>query len=50
MAAFEPEVVVELDAELDEIVDPRRCLAGERGDGARSGEPAARSQGVLGVE
>ncbi len=33
VAAFEPEVVVELDAELDEVANPRRRLSGERCDG-----------------
>ena len=48
--ALETEAVVEVDAELDEVADPGRRLAGQRGDCARAREPPPGSQRVLGVE
>ncbi len=50
VAALEAEAVVELDAELDEVADPRRRLLGQHRDGARAAEPAACSQRVLRVQ
>ena len=50
VAALEPEAVVELDAELDEVADARRRLVRQDGDGARPAEPAARAERVLRVE
>ena len=50
VAAFEPEPVVELDARLDEVADPRGRLAGQRRHGARTRETAPRAQRVLRVQ
>src|SRR5580765_7824577 len=50
VAALLPEVVVELDAELDEIGDPRRRLVAERPYRALPAEAAPGSQRVLGVQ
>ena len=50
VAAFEPEALVELHAELDEVADPRGRLLGQHRDGARPAEPAARAQRVLRVQ
>ena len=50
MAALAAEVVVELDAELDEIGDARRRLLGEHAHRALAAEAAAGAQRVLGVQ
>ena len=50
VTALEPEALVELDAELDEIADPCRGLLREHRDGARPAQAAARAQRVLGVQ
>ena len=50
VAALEAEAFVELDPELHEIADPRSRLVGQHRDGARTAEPAARSQRVLRME
>ena len=50
VAALEPEAVVELDAELDEVADARGRLVGQHRDGARPAEAAARAERVLGVQ
>ena len=50
VAAFAAEVVVELDAERDEVGDARRRLLGEHGDRALAAEPAPRAERVRGVQ
>ena len=50
VAAFAAEVVVELDAECDEVGDPRGRLLGEHRDGARPAEPTPRAERVGGVQ
>ena len=45
-----PGLVVEVDAEVDEVDDPRRRLLGQGADGARAAEAAARAERVLGVQ
>ncbi len=50
VAALEPEAVVEIDPELDEIADARRRLFGEHRDRARATQAAAGPQCVLRVE
>ena len=50
VAALEPEPVVELDAELDEIADARGRLVRQHRHGARPAETAAGAKRVLGVE
>ena len=50
VAALAAEVVVELDAELDEVGDPRGRLLGQRANGALAAEAAAGAQRVLGVQ
>jgi hypothetical protein len=50
VAALEPEVVVELDTELEEVANPGRRLSGERRDRARARQAATREQRVLRVE
>jgi len=50
VAAFEPELVVELDAELEKVGDPCRGLLRENRGCARPREPAAGPQRVLGVQ
>ena len=47
---LEPEVVVELDAELYEVANSCRRLARQRGDRARAREPSPRPQRVVRVE
>ena len=47
VAALEPEPLVELDAELDEIADARGRLHGQRVHRARAAEPPASTHGVL---
>ena len=50
VAAFEPEAVVELDTELDEIANPCRRFLRERYNRARPAEAAPRSHRVRGME
>ncbi len=50
VAALEPEPLVEVDAELDEVADARRRLVRQHLDGTRPTQPAARAQRVLGVQ
>ena len=50
VATLEPEALVELDAQLDEVADPCRRLARERRDRARTREPATGAQRVVRVE
>ena len=50
VAALEPEPLVELDAELYEVSDPRGRLNGQHLDGARAAEAAPRTHGVLRVQ
>jgi hypothetical protein len=50
VTSLEPEVVVEGDAELYEVANAGRRLAGECRDGALARETASRAQRVLGVE
>ena len=50
VAALEPEAVVELDSELDEVADARGRLVGQDRDGARATDAAARAKRVLGVQ
>src|SRR5205807_2404945 len=45
-----PEVAVELDAELDQVGDPRRRLLGQHADGTLAADAAPRSMGVLRVQ
>jgi len=48
--ALAPEVVVEADAELDQIGDPCRRLLGQRPDRSRAAEASAGAQGVGGMK
>ena len=50
VAALESEAVVEVDAELDEVANPRGSLVGQNRDSARPAEPASGSHRVLRVE
>ncbi len=50
VASFETEAVVEVDAEIGEIADPRRRLLGQHRDRARPAEAAAGTQRVLRVQ
>ena len=50
VAALEPEAVVEVDSELDEVADARGRLFRQHRDGAPAADAAARSKRVLGVE
>ena len=47
VASLEPEPLVEDDAELDEILDPRGRLVGQDSNRRRPTEPATRTQRVL---
>ena len=47
VSPLEAEVVVELDAELDEVADPGGRLSGQGRHRARAGEATSRAQGVL---
>src|SRR5215831_17776013 len=50
MAALEPEPVVEVDAELDEVCDPRRRLVRQCAHSAWATEATSRPQGVFRVQ
>ena len=50
VAALAAEVVVELDARLDQVGDACRRLLGQHADGAVAAEPTAGAQRVLGVQ
>ena len=50
VAALAAEALVELDAELDQVGDPRRRIARQLADRALAADAAAGAQGVLGVQ